>query len=116
LGIAADQEGAPRAMPTSWMETDTTQGAVRLTDLEMIGLVFSKGFTAVPQRRVDVLQNLQYAKTATLLKSFLGLADTFRDKVPGLALRVTSLTALIRMKGRISLFPEAMMEFDVIKA
>jgi hypothetical protein len=86
------------------------------TDMEMIGLVFSKGFTSIPQRRVDVLQNLQYPKTATLLKSFLGLANTFRDRVPGFALRVSSLTALTRMKGKISLSPEAIMEFDAIKA
>ena len=83
--------------------------------LTITGGVFRDGYVSIPQSRVDLFQRLKYPTNATSLKSLLGLANTFRNTVPGYALRVPNLTALTRVKGRISLTPEAVMEFDALK-
>ena len=85
------------------------------SELEIVGHVFKDGFISVPKHRLDALQRMRYPGTATLLKSLLGLANTFRDRVPGFSIRVPNLTALTRMKGKIELSPEAIAEVDHIK-
>jgi len=83
--------------------------------LEIVSHVFKDGFISVPKHRLDALQRMRYPGTATLLKSLLGLANTFLDRVPGFSIRVPNLTALTRQKGKIELSPEAIAEVDHIK-
>jgi hypothetical protein len=84
--------------------------------LEIVGHVFRDGFIiSVPKHRLDTLQRMGYPENATILKSLRGLVNTFRDRVPGFAIRVPNLTALTRQKGRITLSPEAIAEIDHLK-
>jgi transposase InsO family protein len=84
-------------------------------ELEIVGHVFREGSISVPRHRIDALQRLRYPENATTLKSLLGLANTFRDRVPGFSMRVPNLTALTRMKGKLTLSPEAIAEVDHLK-
>ena len=84
-------------------------------ELEIVGHVFRDGFISVPKHRLDALQRMRYPGNATILKSLLVLANTFRDRVPGFAIRVPNLTALTRQKVRITLSPEAIAEIDHLK-
>ena len=84
-------------------------------ELEIVGHLFRDGFISVPTHRIDAMQRMKYPENATALKSLLGLANTFRDRLPGFSMRVPNLIALTRMKGRLTLSPEAIAELDHLK-
>jgi len=84
-------------------------------ELEIVGHVFRDGFISVPTHRVNALQKMKYPENATALKSLLGLANTFRDRLPGFSMRVPNLIALTRLKGHLTLSLEAITEFDHLK-
>ena len=84
-------------------------------ELEIVGHVFRNGFISVPTHRVDTLQRLRHPENAMALKSLLVLANTFRDRLPDFSIRVPNLSALTRLKGRLTWSPEAIAEFDHLK-
>ncbi|KAF3927492.1 Protease [Arthrobotrys entomopaga] len=79
------------------------------------GVLYSKNGTKMHPDTVDALQNFKVPTTATELKSFLGTANQFIDRIPGYALHIPMLSKLAGLKGKIIMGPEHLVEFDRVK-
>ena len=85
--------------------------------IESVGFVWSENGVGINAKCMDSMKAMRMPQTLTELRGFLGLANQFRDRVPGYALMVANLTALTRgQPGKIKLTPEAIIEFENIKS
>lgn len=66
------------------------------TEIEVFGMKFSGGRIQMGKQRINAVVALQPPKSKSQVRSILGLANCFRDRVPGCAIRVEVFTKLTR--------------------
>lgn len=86
--------------------------------IESVGFVWSEAGISMASKSINSMKSMRLPCSISELRGFLGLANQFRDRVPGFALMVANLTALTRASKtpKITLNPEAIMEFENMKA
>jgi len=87
------------------------------SQIEFLGHVFdANGYHLSEQRKLGIL-NIAVPTTVKQLKSFLGSVNFFMAFIPNLSTLIAPLTDATRgvKKGPISLSPEALRAFDVVK-
>lgn len=87
--------------------------------IESVGFVWSKEGVGMADKSVNAIKAMRLPRSVSELRGVLGLANQFRERVPGYALMVANLTALTRGTNsgkKFTLNPESMVEFENIKA
>ena len=87
--------------------------------IESVGFIWSAEGIAVANKNVDAMKAMKLPQCLAELRTFLGLANQFRERVPGFTLLVANLTAQTRgssKSSRLILTPKATIEFENMKA
>lgn len=85
-------------------------------------MLFGSGLVRMGPERINAIERMRMSFSKSEVRSILGLANCFRDRVPGVSLRVEALNSLTRSKTsrggkehKFAMTLEAVKEFRVIK-
>jgi len=121
------QELLERCLQYSW-KLKPRKTLFGFEEIETVGIAWSENGVGIGSKCIDMVTQLRFPRSKSEAHSLLGLANQFRERIPGYVWMVTALTALIRGKSNenkskenkgkekgSSVTPEGLIEFENLK-